>query len=1377
MSHNSILAQILTTLLVLHGIVLTAPPFAVPAAPQYLFCKQPTDTTVKCSVKTPDTDATSIVVETKIGWAGTYTTAVTVTTNLTAPFQTFDLSGLTPQTVYYIRVKAVNGDGSSAYALEKFVVTRPPATPIAPSALDCTALNFNFVQCVWADNSWNEYEFRLERKTGAGSFSQIAVVGPNKTFYNDNSVAASTSYTYRIRAYWKSIIDSFTVGTLPSAGSSETRVVFVTNGVSGTDCTTGGGSTLVKCYSNGSAWVHYTLSGAATNEEFSSYSSEDAVTTGSDTTNTETDLYSSLGAASATGSEGTLDLGIRVLTNSTKPVEITKLCRYKASGNDEAHDLFLRTYGTVGPGTTLASVTLTSGEVSGASVGMQCKAVTAKVTLAPNTQYIVGGSESATDNHFSLGNDIGGYGANSAATQDVLSFNTGQDRWVDSTIGANHSFGHSFQYDLVSAPQASNPPTNLRIGTIYPDKIQILWDSEATDATGYEVDRCQGAACSSWSTVESPTAKEHTSTSLSANTLYRYRVRSTISGTTDSANSSTLDVTTKTSNNFYVNTGGQLTTVLAAVAAGGVIEAQAGATFTAPSAGLALSADGTAGSRITFRTTNHASLPTKRAEPSVADQMFTVYVGSDTGVNLTGDFWTITGMRITSTDVQGAASAIDVKGVGNIVEKGYLHPYHHNSYYWFRNIFVAVSLNEGSVANPNIVRHNYIYGFYGEEAGGGASATECVKSNELDGGIVYDNHCTAGFVQYFGGGEGSDAVAGFQATVTEQGTGPSSTVTSFKTNNITNLKVGMVISVGQGSGGWGTGDQFGASARVAAINTSTNLITLDTALVRDPQNDPPDPGGVPGTANVSDVVRWRSTRASNIQFYANTFFTDPWNIDDNLSHGHGTKGFFEVKDTKGLVLVGNRFDGFDQALTLTSGNQNGNNVSHNVEDVMVRSNVFETYAAMAGIVLRDPYKRSYGPSNWVFDNNLLYVGSRNRITEIPGALTAANSPGNAAEREAHYGLKWTHNTFMWALSSEYPGIQAGVEAMKVVNEADPDLESIYGFELRDNIFAHWSNGLRCTNSTNIECLRGNDEDGPPTVLNNLVANPNGATTQSFTDDYTTNGYLTPIPTTKATLGMYDTDDYTPHGFALDPATSAYEGLGTAGSDPGANIDTLLAALEMDMPSDIAPPTVSISEPVGGQVLTPLTGSVTFTASVSDASGIASVELVVDQTRICLDTSAPFSCSITTSAFADGLHTLRAIALDNAGLPYTATYEFVEFDNNVSPPTAPSSLNAATISSSQVDLSWTDNSGDETAFKLERCSGSGCTGFVEFTTVGSGVAAHSNTGLAASTLYRYRVRATNGAGDSTYSNIAEATTSAGASFTICRWSTAPRCITP
>ncbi len=99
-----------------------------------------------------------------------------------------------------------------------------------------------------------------------------------------------------------------------------------------------------------------------------------------------------------------------------------------------------------------------------------------------------------------------------------------------------------------------------------------------------------------------------------------------------------------------------------------------------------------------------------------------------------------------------------------------------------------------------------------------------------------------------------------------------------------------------------------------------------------------------------------------------------------------------------------------------------------------------------------------------------------------------------------------------------------------------------------------------------------------------------------------------------------------------------------------------------------------------------------------------------------------------------------------------------------PPAAPSGLNAVANSSSQITLSWVDNANNESGFKLERSLTSG-SGFSQIATPAANVISHPNTGLTASTQYFYRIRATNAAGDSAYSNEASATTQAGSSVVI------------
>jgi hypothetical protein len=77
-----------------------------------------------------------------------------------------------------------------------------------------------------------------------------------------------------------------------------------------------------------------------------------------------------------------------------------------------------------------------------------------------------------------------------------------------------------------------------------------------------------------------------------------------------------------------------------------------------------------------------------------------------------------------------------------------------------------------------------------------------------------------------------------------------------------------------------------------------------------------------------------------------------------------------------------------------------------------------------------------------------------------------------------------------------------------------------------------------------------------------------------------------------------------------------------------------------------------------------------------------------------------------------------------------------------PPNAPTSLNGSATSQTQINLSWTDNSSDETGFKIEQPAGT-----VIHTTVAD-VTNYIHTGLTCGTTYDYEIKATNVNGDST-----------------------------
>jgi len=91
------------------------------------------------------------------------------------------------------------------------------------------------------------------------------------------------------------------------------------------------------------------------------------------------------------------------------------------------------------------------------------------------------------------------------------------------------------------------------------------------------------------------------------------------------------------------------------------------------------------------------------------------------------------------------------------------------------------------------------------------------------------------------------------------------------------------------------------------------------------------------------------------------------------------------------------------------------------------------------------------------------------------------------------------------------------------------------------------------------------------------------------------------------------------------------------------------------------------------------------------------------------------------------------------------------------PNAPTNLNAAPVSMTQINLSWADNSNNETGFAIERSTDG--VNWQSLGSVSANATTHADVGLACGTSYSYRVRAAgNGGTFSSYTNTASATTS-------------------
>lgn len=174
---------------------------------------------------------------------------------------------------------------------------------------------------------------------------------------------------------------------------------------------------------------------------------------------------------------------------------------------------------------------------------------------------------------------------------------------------------------------------------------------------------------------------------------------------------------------------------------------------------------------------------------------------------------------------------------------------------------------------------------------------------------------------------------------------------------------------------------------------------------------------------------------------------------------------------------------------------------------------------------------------------------------------------------------------------------------------------------------------------------------------------------------------------------------------------------------------------------------------------PIRIDLSWTAS-TDNIGVTAYRIVRNGVQVATSTGASYS---DTGLTANTSYTYTVTAVDAAGnvsSPSASVTVRTPVVADTQAPSAPSNL-AATASGTQISLSWTaatDNTA-VTGYRVERCEGAACVNFAQI--AAPGATSHADSGLAASTTYRYRVRAADLGGNlSGYSNIASATTPAG-----------------
>ena len=437
---------------------------------------------------------------------------------------TFGDTGLVAATPYSYRVKAIDAatNVSVNYSTVANATTQalPDTTPPSTvTGLTATAVSATQINLSWtaATDNVGVTGYRVERCQGAGCTSFVQIATPSTNSVSNSGLTAGTRYSYRVKAIDAATnvsVNYSTVATATTQALPDTTPPSTVTGLT---------ATAVSATQINLSWT--------------------AATDNVGVTGYRVERCQGAGCTSF----------VQIATPSTNSVSNPGLTAgtrysYRVKAIDAATNVSVN-YSTVATATTQAlpdttppsTVTgLTATAVSATQINLSWTAATDNVGV---TGYSVERCQGAGCTSFV---QIATPSTNSVSNPGL----TAGTRYSYRVKAIDAATNVSVNYSTVATATTqalpdTTPPstvTGLTATAVSATQINLSWTA-ATDnvgVTGYSVERCQGAGCTSFVQIATPSTNSVSNPGLTAGTRYSYRVKAIDAATNVSVNYSTV---------------------------------------------------------------------------------------------------------------------------------------------------------------------------------------------------------------------------------------------------------------------------------------------------------------------------------------------------------------------------------------------------------------------------------------------------------------------------------------------------------------------------------------------------------------------------------------------------------------------------------------------------------------------------------------------------------------------------------------------------------------------------------------------------------------------------------------------------------------------